>query len=125
MKTSVFLGIIATTLAVTTAIAPAFALSQTVVGGNINTNNQANYQSSSQVAKATTISSNINNPWSSISQGGKNSFNVGVSSQDATQSSSATTTQTQSNTQNAANFNLSTQSFRLTQTAVCVVYALC
>jgi hypothetical protein len=125
MKTSVFLGVMAATLTAASLIAPAFALDQTVIGGNLNTNHQSNDQYSSQTAKATTVSSNINTPWSSIDQGGKNSFNVGVSSQDARQDSDATTTQTQDNTQSAANFNANLQTFRLTQTAVCVVIARC
>jgi hypothetical protein len=131
MRTSIFLGVMAATLTVAGIIGPAFAvernmdLSQTAVGGNINTNHQSNDQSSSQTAKATTVSTNINAPSSSIDQGGRNSFNVGVSSQNANQASDATTTQTQSSTQNAANFNANLQTFRLTQTAVCAVIASC
>src|SRR5690349_3408241 len=105
MRTSVLLGVMAATLTAASIIAPAFALSQTTAGGNINTNHQSNDQSSAQLAKATTVSSNINDPRSSIDQSGKNSFNIGVSSQNARQTSDASTTQDQSSTQNAANFN--------------------
>jgi hypothetical protein len=125
MRTSVLLGVMAATLTAASLLAPAFALSQTVVGGNINTNHQSNDQSSSQTAKATTVSTNINAPSSSIDQGGKNSFNVGVSSQNARQTSDATTTQDQSSTQNAFNANLNLQSFHVSQTAVCAVIARC
>jgi hypothetical protein len=129
MRTSILLSVMAVTLSAIGVIGPAFALhtdlSQTAVGGNINTNDQHNTQSSSQTATATTISTNVNAPTSTIDQGGRNSFNVGVSSQNANQASSATTTQTQSNTQNAANFNANLQTFRLSQTAVCAVIASC
>ena len=126
MRTSIlFVGVMAAALTSASIVAPAFALDQTVVGGNINSNKQMNYQSSDQTAKASTISSNINTPSSSIDQGGRNSLSIGVSNQDANQTSGASTTQTQTNTQNAANFNFNRQTFDLTQTAVCVVIARC
>jgi hypothetical protein len=127
MKThALFVSVMAAALTAASLIAPAFALDQTLVGGNINTNNQVNGQYSEEIAKAATISSNINAPSSSIDQGGDNSFSVGVSSQNANQLTSATTPQTQTaNTQDADNFNFNPQTFDLTQTAVCAVYARC
>ena len=125
MRTSIILGVMATTLAVAGALVPAFALTQTAVTPNINTNHQSNTQTSTQSERATTVAANVNDPSSRISNSGHDSLNIGVSSQNARQTADASTDQSQDNRQAAANFNSNEQTNRVSQTAVCAVIALC
>ncbi len=116
----------ATTLAVAAAVVPsAFALTQTANPTNDNTNSQTNDQSSSQTANAATIAANVNLPSATIDNSGSDSANIGVVSQNAHQHADASTTQDQSNTQKAANFNANDQTNKVKQTAVCAVIIDC
>ncbi len=133
----------ATTLAVAGAVVPAaFALTQTANPTNDNTNSQTNTQSSDQTANAATIAANVNLPtgtidnsgssggdnynWIATNPGGNNNgLNIGVVSQNAHQHADASTTQDQSNTQKAANFNANDQTNKVKQTAVCAVINDC
>ena len=124
MRTTVFLGVIATALAVAGATLPALALSQSNHVTSNDSNSQSNSQKASQSAKAMTVSSNVNAPSSWMGQRGSG-LNVGATSQDNAQSSHSSTTQSQSSTQSAANFHFSAKSINSSQTAVCVAIARC
>ncbi len=100
--TTVFLGIMATTLAVATAVVPsAFALAITPNG-----------------------QSNLGEAFIPIGSG-NNGLNLGIVSQDTNQGASATTTQDQQLEQNAANVNFNAQNDQVSQTAVCTVINVC
>ncbi len=101
--TTVFLGIMATTLAVATAVVPsAFALALTPNG-----------------------QSNLGEVFTPIGSGNNNGLNLGIASQDTNQGASATTTQDQQVEQNAANINFNDQNDQVSQTAVCAVFNDC
>ncbi len=126
MKTSLILGIMATTLAVAGAIAPAaLALTQTATPTNTNDNTQTNTQTSDQTANALTVAANVNLPSATIDNSGDNSLNLGVVSQDAHQHADASTQQDQQSVQKAANVNFSVQNNSVRQTAVCAVINDC
>ncbi len=141
--TTVFLGIMATTLAVAGAIGQAaLASTQTANPSNSNSNSQSNIQTSSETANAVTIAANVNLPsatidnsgssgggdynWIATNPGGNNNgLNLGVVSQNAHQHADASTTQDQTNTQKAANLNANDQTNKVKQTAVCAVINDC
>ena len=125
MRTSILIGLLATTLAAAGAIAPALALTQDANPDNTNSNTQTNDQSSSQTANAATIAANINAPTATVTNSGDNSLNIGVVSQDAHQHADASTQQDQSSVQKAANFNFNDQTNKVKQTAVCAVINDC
>ncbi len=129
MKTSLILGIMATTLAVAGAVVPAaFALTQTATPTNTNDNTQTNTQTSSQTANAVTVAANVNLPSATIDNSGDNSLNLGVVSQNAHQTANhvdASTTQDQQSVQKAANLNANVQGNSVRQTAVCAVINDC
>ncbi len=144
MTTTVFLGIMATTLALAGAIGQAaFALTQTANPLNDNTNDQTNTQTSTQTANAATIAANVNLPSATIDNSGgsggdnynwiesgngggdNNGLNIGVVSQNAHQHADASTQQDQSSVQKAANLNANVQGNKVKQTAVCAVINDC
>ncbi len=126
MKTSILLGLMATTLAVAGAIAPSvFALTQTANPTNTNDNTQSNDQTNTQTANAATVAANVNLPSATVDNSGDNSLNIGVVSQNAHQHADASTQQDQQSVQKAANFNANVQGNSVRQTAVCAVFNDC
>src|SRR5689334_3710843 len=103
-NTTTLLGVIATGLMAIGAIAPAFALSSSVHTNIFAPVMQSNEQTSSPKTTATIKTTQINSPSSDVAAGlGKNSFGVGVSNQDNTQSSTARINQDVDISQTAAN----------------------
>ncbi len=125
MRTSILIGLLATTLAAAGAIAPALALTQDASPSNSNSNTQSNDQSNTQTATAFTIAANINAPTATVTNSGDSSLNLGIVSQDAHQHADASTQQDQSSVQKAANLNANVQGNKVSQTAVCAVINDC
>jgi hypothetical protein len=122
--TTTLLGIIIATglMTIGGAIAPAaFAVSS-----NTNTHIsapvfQSNEQTSSPRTTATIKTTQVNSPDSEINAGsGKNSFGIGVSNQDNSQSSTARINQDVNIDQNANNFNFQGFDVQTTTTLFCI-----
>ncbi|AFU59943.1 hypothetical protein Ngar_c30270 [Candidatus Nitrososphaera gargensis Ga9.2] len=111
---------------VVSAAVPAFALNQsTIINSNDNVN-QGNVQLSKQWAKATTTTNQgVNRPQASTNQLAVGSVQVGVTSQDNSQTSTSGNFIGQSSTQSANNIHVSSRTTTTSQTAVCAVFAAC
>jgi hypothetical protein len=120
-RNTTLLGVIATGLMAFGAIAPAFALTSHVSTHISAPVMQSNEQTSSPRTTATIKTTQINSPSSDVSAGsGKNSFGVGVSNQDNTQSSTARISQNVNIDQDASNANFQGFDVQTTTTLFCI-----